>query len=448
MDDGTIIYVSGPATVRRVSGDGGVSSLVTTDTEGQHRRTIPTLSAVPGSRGYLYTSCPGNCAIESAVYVFDFAADSARLLVPNAAGAWYAPTGHLLYTDRAGGLYAAGFERRRLALTTGAVPVIEGVVPTSVALSASGSLLYAFEAAGPNSSELTWVSRDGRTQPLDSSWRGNFEYPALSPDGKALAVSLRDGTTQLWLWRVDGTRQRLTQEGSVNWRPAWTPDGRSVTFLSNMSGGTSQDDFEVYLMPVDGSAPPQSFLRHSFGLWEAELSRDGQWLVVRSDEGGGDGNVRARRLGGDTALVGLLVDKNLTTQVALSPDSRWLAYVSNASGRREVYVSPFPGMASTRLISRDGGTEPRWAHSGRELFYKSGNQLMAVPVTPGPTFTSGNPRPLFPVAGYLGARNRQQYDVAPDDRRFVMIRELGDKTSGSAVFVDNWFGELKAKVRQ
>jgi serine/threonine-protein kinase len=421
--------------------------VVQEDSLSRRRRTIPVISPLPGSRGFLFTSCPGNCAFESAVYVFDFAADSARLLVANAAGAWYTPTGHLLYTDRAGGLYAAGFDPGRLALTSGPIPMIEGVVPASVAASTTGSLLYSVRSADRSPSELVWVSRDGRTEPFDSSWHGEFEYPALSPDGRSLAVSVRDAAIHLWIWRSDGTRQKLTQDGTVNWRPAWTSDGRSVAYLSNVRGQVSQDDFDAYLARVDGSAPPQLLLRHAFGLWEVEFSRDGQWLVVRSDEAGDNANIRARRLTGDTTLLGLVVDKYLTTQVALSPDGRWLAYVSTLTGQRELYVAPFPAMAPTRLISRDGGTEPRWAHSGRELFYKSRNQLVVVPVTPGPTFTSGVPRPLFPVAGYRSARNRQQYDVAPDDRRFIMIRDLRDEAGGKVVYVENWFTELQARLK-
>jgi serine/threonine-protein kinase len=447
LDDGTIIFVSDHLGLRRISADGGASSVVLSDSS-SHRRSIPTVWPLPGSRGLLYTTCPGNCAIESAVYVFDFAADSGRVLVENAVGAWYAPTGHLLYTDRAGGLYAAGFDANRLQLTTGPAPVIDGVAPASFTLSASGSVLYSVGVGRQTLSELVWVSRDGSAEPVDSSWRGEFEYPALSPDGTALAVSVRDGSTQLWIRRADGTRQKLTQEGTVSWRPSWSPDGRSVAYVSNMRGGGSQDDFDVYRMRVDGSAPAELLLRHTFGLWEAEFSRDGQWLVVRSDEAGNDANIRGRRLSGDTTLVPLVVDKSVSTQVALSPDGRWLAYVSNATGRREVYVAPFPDMTSNRLVSRDGGVEPRWAHSGRELFYKSGSQFMAVEVMPGPTFTSGAPRPLFPLAGYRGARNRQQYDISPDGRRFVMIKELGDDSRGNAVYVENWFAELKAQLKK
>ena len=446
LDDGTIVYTGAAGDLRRVSSDGGSSRPVRTST-GLRRANLTAFSPVPGSRGVLYTRCPGNCSVETAIYVFDFAADSGRLLVPNAAGAWYSPTGHLLYTDRAGGLYAAGFDPKRLALTSGAVPVIEDVAPAGFTMSASGSVLYSVNAGGVAPSELVWVSRDGRVEPLDSSWRGDFQYPALSPDGKALAVSVRDGSTQIWIRRSDGTRQKLTDSGSVNWRPSWLPDGRSIAFLSNRGGGGNQDDYDAYQMPVDGSAPARLLLHHRFGLWETEVSRDGQWLVVRSDEADGKSSIRGRRLRGDTALVPLVVGKGLADYASLSPDGRWLAYGDDASGRKEVYVTPFPGATSFQLVSRDGGTEPRWAHSGRELFFKSGTQLMTVPVAPGPTFVAGTPRPLFSITEYREARNRQQYDVTPDDRRFVMIRDLSGKTPGTVIYVEHWFEELEAKLR-
>jgi dipeptidyl aminopeptidase/acylaminoacyl peptidase len=365
--------------------------------------------------------------------------------VENSAGAWYSPTGHLLYTDRAGGLYAAGFDPERLQLTTPAVPLLENVVPTTLVLSTTGTALYSVAVGARRPSELLWVSRDGRTSPLDSTWRGEFDYPAISPDGRALAVSVRDGPTQLWIWRADGTRQKLTQDGSVNWRPSWSLDGQSIVFASNKRGGGSQDAFDVYRMPVDGSAPPALLVDHTFGLWEAELSRDGQWLIVRADEAEGGATIRARRLTGDSTLLPLVVDKYASLQVALSPDGKWLAYTSDATGRFEVYVAPFPGMSSTRLVSTGGGTEPHWSRNGKELFYKGAGRMMVVEVKPGTAFTPGTPRPLFSLSGYRGARNRPQYDVAPDGR-FLMVRDYNDDTGEELVYVENWFEELKAKA--
>ncbi len=444
LDDGSIVYNDKLNDMRRISADGGASSVI--ERYADRRATLVTLSPLPDGRGVLYTGCPGNCAIGSSVYAHGLGSDSATLLVSNAVGAWHARDGHLLYTDRAGGLYAAGFALDRLQLTTGAVPVIDGVEPARFALSASGSALYTLDVESRAESELVWVSRDGKTELVDPAWRGRFEYPSLSPDGQAIAVSMREATTDLWIRRSDGTRQKVTQEGTLNWRASWTADGRSLVFVSTAGTAGGTNDPAIFSLRVDQSARPELLLRHTFGAWEAELSRDGSWLVFRSDEEGADGNILARRLQGDTAVLRLVSSKATDTQVALSPDGRWLAYTSEISGRPEIYVAAFPDMSSTRLVSTRGGTEARWARSGRELFFKSGGEMISVAVPPGPVFTPGNPSVLFSLAGFRGARNRQQYDVGPGDQRFVMIRDLSSGATGAVVYVENWIEELKAKV--
>jgi eukaryotic-like serine/threonine-protein kinase len=443
LDDGSIVY-SGGNGLDRIGEDGGTARTIFTDSV-RSPRSVLTLWPLPGSRGFLYTLCPGNCAIASAVYVFDFAADSGRLLVPNAAGAWYA-SGDLLYTDRAGGLFAEGFDATRLRVTSGAVPVIPDVVPGTFTLSTTGAALYVTTAGAGVPAELMWVARDGSAVPYDSTWRADFQYPALSPDGRMLAVSVRDATTQLWIRHADGTRQKLTQDGTVNWRPAWTRDGSAVVFSSNRRGSGAQADFDLYEMPVSGTAPATLLQHWSYPVWEGELSPDGTWLVWRADEANEISHIRARRMAGDTAVVPIVVGPNISDELALSPDGRWLAFSGEATGQDEIYVAPFPSVAFTRLVSRNGGTEPRWAHSGRELFYRSEDRLMAVSVSPGPNLNVGSPHALFATAGYRSARNRQEYDVAPDDRHFVMIRDLG-RAAEQVVYVEHWIPELRAKVR-
>jgi eukaryotic-like serine/threonine-protein kinase len=446
LDDSTIVYAGRRNHFARVDAAGGESRPVGAGLSGSGH-SIMAISAVPGSRGFLYTACSGNCAIESAVYVYDFAADSGRLVVANAAGAWYSPTGHLLYTSRSGGLYALGFDAERLVARSGAVPVIDDVLPGSFTLSASGTVLYAASQGGKALAELMWVSRDGTAVPFDSTWRGDFNYPALSPDGNALALSVGDGTTQLWIRRSDGTRQKLTQEGLVNWRPTWTPDGRSLVFSSQRTPGGTQDDTNLYVIPVDGSTPAALLLDYTHGVWEGEFTRDGRWLVVRSDEQDGTSQIRGRQMDTDTALVPLLVTESNKMQIALSPDGRWLAYGGVGTGVREIYIAAFPSMTSPRLVSREGGSEPRWAPDSRELFYKSDDVLMSVAITAGEGVIAGTPRRLFSVAPYRSALNRQQYDVAPDGQHFVMIRDVAGGAR-DVVYVENWFPELLAKVRR
>ena len=441
LDDGTIVYADMRGGLSRVPADGGASVRIPVP----ERAGQPvTLSALPGSRGFIVSACSGNCSASTNAYVFDFKADSVRLLVSGAAGAWYSATGHLLYTNRDGGLYASGFDARSLELRPGAVPVLEGVQPTRFTVSASGTILYSAESTRAPS-ELKWVTRDGRAEPVDSTWQGFFEYPAISPDGSAIAVSLREKTTDLWVRRTDGTRQKIIAGGVSNWRSSWMPDGKSIAFTS-IRNPQDPHDVAAYVARTDQSARAELLFDAQFGIWEVEVSRDGEWLVVRMDELNLDSNVRARRLRGDTTLLPLLMDSTADAiSVSLSPDTRWLAYASNETGQRyEVYVASFPDMAVKVQASNGGGVEPRWSRDGRELFFVSGGQLMSVQVPAGPAFNPGNPRPLFPVAGYRRARNRQQYDVGPDGR-FVMIRE-GAAERANAVYVENWFTELLAKV--
>jgi hypothetical protein len=170
--------------------------------------------------------------------------------------------------------------------------------------------------------------------------------------------------------------------------------------------------------------------------------------VVRADNQASFGVFHTRRLRGDTTLRMIYSDSSFNTQIALSPDSRWLAFTSDHSGSSEVYVASFPDMQVKYPISQGGGSEPRWAHSGRELFFRSHGKLMSLPVAPGTGFSPGSARALFPVTAYANAVNRPQYDVAPDDSHFIMIRRPDREAGQDLVLVEHFFADLRAKVRQ
>lgn len=227
-----------------------------------------------------------------------------------------------------------------MALTSGAIPLIADVEPTGFVWSASGTVLYTTGSTSQAGAELVWVTRDGRETPLDSTWHGGFEYPALSPDGKAVAVGLRDKKTDLWIRQADGTRAKVDAPGVANWRPFWLPDGRSLTFIS-IGNPDDPNDVVVYGVGADGSTKPGLLQKSNWGIYEAETSRDGRWLVLRSDEEGGNGTVRFRPLSGDTTLIPVLVGSPGATGIALSPDGRWLAYSSVDRGAEnyELYVA-------------------------------------------------------------------------------------------------------------
>ena len=448
LDDGTIVYVTTEFKLVRLDPSGRAPTRLLRLPTGRLNGAVTSIAALPGTKGFLFVACTGNCAFASDAYYYDFAVDSARRLVRRAASVAYAPTGHLLYTARDGGLFAAGFDASSGSLTSEPVPVIDGVAPGRFALSPSGVAVYALASAAAESAELMWVDRAGRAQPFDSSWKGRFEYPALSPDGRTLAVSVRDKAMDLWLRRSDGTRQKINASGTANWRPAWFADSRSLTFISVGDREKDGNDVTVFRVSAASDGVPERLLRHRYGIFEAEVSADTQWIALRTDEEVGSGNIYARKLHGDSTLVPLVVNAGNDYQLGLSPDGHRIAYTISEAGVQQVYVATFPGMQSRQLVSRGGGGSPRWARSGRELFFESQGRLMVAPIGAGDALTAGEPHALFSLSGYRIARNRPQYDVAPGDQRFVMIKEPPNTAVPTVVHVEHWFTELKARVKK
>ncbi|MGH7628341.1 MAG: TolB family protein [Gemmatimonadales bacterium] len=199
---------------------------------------------------------------------------------------------------------------------------------------------------------------------------------------------------------------------------------------------------------ADGTGPPQALLTSPYSFGQVLQSRDGRWLLLRRAlNESGSGDIYAVK-SGDTTLVPLLTSPAQETAPALSPDGRWLAYSSDESGTPEVYVRPFPDVASGRWqVSISGGTAPKWARSGRELFYLNGRQeRVGTAVRPGAAFEVGQPKVLFPASSYILNPTYAIYDVAPDDRRFVMVRSAAATEETEVILTQNWFQELRARA--
>ena len=189
------------------------------------------------------------------------------------------------------------------------------------------------------------------------------------------------------------------------------------------------------------------------GVQEGFLTPDRKWVVAWVAPGPGTANIVGRRTGPDTTLVPLVANvKHDEKSPRLSPDGKWLAYMSNETGRFEVYIRPFPNTDSTKFaISTAGGGSPLWAHSGRELFYINGaREMMAVPISSGPPFRAGGPLTLFGLGEEIvhGESRSTWYDVSPDDQRFLLSRRAGagDRGATSIVVVHNWLTEVASKL--
>jgi serine/threonine-protein kinase len=421
---------------------------------------------LPNGRGVIMTVSHGGPGAMGSpadeIAVLDVATGRHRTLV-RGIFARYARSGHLLYVTAEGSLMGVPFDQDRMTITGDAVLLAEGVGvrvgggAVDLAVSADGSLWYAAGGVAEEGTlEPVWVGRDGVATRVADRWSGLIRDPVLSPDGKRLAVQIRDLQSQVWVKDLDqGPLAKLTIERTYNARPAWAPDGRSLAFVSAV--GPPAGDRDLYQRSADGSRAATLLLHEKRSIEEVTFSPDGRWLVYRVGSRVGDQDLYARRVGTDSsiALVATHADE---TSPAVSPDGRWLAYVSNEGGRPEVYVSPFPNTADGRWqISAQGGQEPVWAHSGRELFYRTaagrlgtgsdaGAQQMVMELHPGPGFVPGARRVLFPLIRFSLDPSHQQYSVTPDDRRFLMIRATESDRADQLVLVENFFEVLRMRV--
>jgi serine/threonine-protein kinase len=384
-----------------------------------------------------------------------------RVLIRDAMYARYAASGHLLYVTTRKALMVVPFDQNSMTVTGEPRTLVEGMRlgrfgSADVAVSQTGTLVYA-TGGGAGRQELVWMTRDGKSVRIDPDWIGDFWSPVLSPDGKRLAIGRRlDGArTDIWVKQLDrGPSIRLTGEQFESDLPAWTPDGRSVTFLSEKGSR-----FGYWTAKADGSTPPTLTLQVPMTVtaYMPVWSPDGKWLIYSTDATAADsGNIVGFRPGLDTAPIGIVATNNREVAPAVSPDGRWLAYVSNETGQYAIYVAPFPNTHAARwAISTRGGSDPQWSPRGNELFYRddSGN-FVAVKVKTGSTFSVEGTAVLFstPTVPRLGTApparlsmfRARRYAVAPDASRFLMIQsaEVGPE---KLIVVDNWFEELKAK---
>jgi eukaryotic-like serine/threonine-protein kinase len=444
--DGYIYYDGhlqgdGLARVRETGGSPEVASMP--DTSERYHNSP---DALPNGRGVLINIARGLGTAGFDAGVVDTKTGKHRVLVRGAASARYAASGHLLYVTPDGTLMAVPFDADRLTLTGEAVPILVDVAIHSlgrsdVTMSANGLLVYASRAMRAGR-ELVWVSRDGAVTPVDTQWTPvlSFGRLALSPDGKmvAVGVSSATGKSQLWVKQLD--RGPASKVADVGAGPSWSPDGKSIVFVS---------DRKIARVLADGSVLPtmvSTGASNAVRLGAPAYSPDGKWMIF--NRGGSD--IVGQRTDGDTTLVELVTGSAVEGRGTVSPDGRWLAYQSDESGRPEVYVRPFPDTKVTkRQVSIGGGANPRWSHDGRELFFVDDLlDLIAVPVTLAPTFAAGTPHRLFAAADFLPGSI--PFDVSRDGRRFLMSRQAGRASprSDELVIVQNFFTELKAKVKK
>jgi serine/threonine-protein kinase len=439
--------------VQQLSDTGGAPQHLTRLEKGEVAHRWPEF--LPGGKTVLFAAgtTSGNWATQR-VAVQSVGATDRRNLILVGTQPRYAPSGHLVYAQ-GGSLMAVPFDPQRLTVRGAAVPVVEGVLLASTgaaqySFSAGGSLLYVTGSVQSAQSRLVWVNRKGAEQPLAVPARG-YVYPRLSPDGRRVAVPIQEQESQIWLYDLSReTLTRLTFEGNLNGLPAWTADGKRVAFQSNKEGPPN-----LFWQLADGSGGMERLTTSEFTHNPMSWSPDGQllafteanpatgydiWVLRMDDTSAGSTQVRE-------AKPFLRTPFNESAP-RFSPDGRWLAYVSDESSRQEIYVLPYPGPGGKWQISTEGGREPVWNRNGRELFYRSGDKMMAVDIATQPSFAAGKPRILFEGKYEPTVFTAPNFDVSPDGQRFLMLKgsEQAQAVPTQINVVLNWFEELKQKV--
>jgi eukaryotic-like serine/threonine-protein kinase len=415
-------------TIRQVSDAGGSPSPVT-ELDGSRQEVVHGLPAfLPDGRHFLYVRV-SSTAENSGLFIGAVdqrpAEQDLRRLLPNAYALYSATstgTGRLVYLNQ-GTLVAQPFDLDRLATAGEPRPLAEGVGNYG-ALGffsvVSGVLAYRTGAtAGPGRNvQLTWVDRQGKPTGIVGD-PNTYVSVALSPSGAQALVDVGTvgaGLGSLDLWVIEfarGISHRITSNPAADRYPIWSPQGDRVAFSASRGGKA----LDLYARSFDSAGDDELLVKSDIDKAPTSWSRDGRYLLYNES-----GNVWLLRLEGDRKPVAMLQTEFTEFAARFSPDMRWISYTSDISGQPQVYVRAFDqskgawaGGAAIRM-SKDGGTQTRWRHDGKELFFQAppGGTIMAVDVQAGVEFRPGVPRPLFKL------QDPFPWDVTADGKRFLV----------------------------
>ena len=449
-DDGTIVFTPQARGfgVFQVSAGGGtpkpITALDATKGETSHRQ--PEL--LPGGETVLFTAY-GSTYQDVSIIAQSLKRGERRVLVEGASLPHYAPTGHLLYVQPKlpGVVMAVAFDPVSLKVQGTPVPVLEDVLTSrgdsaQWTLSRSGMLIYAAGGLQQAEGNLVWVDRKGAVTPAGTPLRQPYAFPRLSPNERRLVVTLEGIQSSVWIYDFAAKPlNRLTFDGNNDW-PLWTPDGKRVTYASNRS-----EPWQIFWRLADGSGKEERLLAKPGDQQPYSWSPDGKLLALYAGASSTGQDVWVLSLDGDRRSQPFLQTAASEIDASFSPDGHWMSYASDESGRYEVYVQPFPSSGGKWQISTEGGREPRWSRNGRELFYRSGDKMMAVDVVTQSAFQVATPRVLFQGPYEPTNSVSPNYDVSADGQRFLMVQPSEQQPAVTEFnVVLNWFEELKRSV--
>ena len=418
--DGAIWFTTGGSIglARLGAGDDSVTRPFGRQTDGMHLQQI-----LPDGRFALMARKPTGTSSGPALVLDLRTGEQTTLTTPPVVELRYT-AGQLLYVLPNGALQAAPFDPKKRRITGSAISLATGVSISGAGIAQldvapNGTLAYIPEE--PRS--LVFIEQTGSTRAATGALH-NFHAPEFSPDGRRLSVDLSSADGRdVWILSLDqGTLSRATYDRDGH-DAVWTPDGRSITYTSSRAGPLG-----IFRKRATGADPADSLLASPEVGYTGTWLRDGSALLttgVNLRPGSGT-DIAIVRNGGRGPIEPLIASRFAEAYPALSPDERWVAFVSDQSGRPEVYVRPFRGDGDQVQVSVSGGSEPVWGPDGRELFYRGQGEdepnLMKATVQAQPQFAVTSRVALFPVTDMVAAAPHANYDISPDGRTFAMVR--------------------------
>ena len=448
--EGVIVFgIYNGAGIQRVPAAGGAASAATAVSAARKQRSHLFPVFLPDGRHFLYFTDSADAETRG-IYAgsLDASPDhqEARRILATTFAVNFVPMdggkkGELLF-QRDGTLLAQTFDLRRLGTTGEAVPVAEQLGSWlnfgHFAAADNGTLVWR-GIVNAGGSHLGWFDRQGKSLGAEGAtydFRGAGAV-AISPDGTRVATARNaGGSSNIWLTTLSsGSETRFTFDPPVNFNPAWSGDGNSIAFTSNRAGST-----DLYQHASSGAGRDELLLKSDHSKNVNDLSRDGRFLLYAETDPKTNHDLWVLPMDGGLKPVLFLRTEFNELNAKFSPDGHWVAYESDESGRSEVYVRPFPAANGKWLVSRDGGTLPRWRGDGKELYYLAANRnLMAIPVAAGGSaFQPGTPTALFQAPP-----NPAGWDVTADGGRFLFTVPTGETAQTPFTVVQNWMSLLK-----
>jgi Tol biopolymer transport system component len=448
--DNSIVFGNGwDAGLTRVSAEGGKPEILTNPDPKREEFSHRLPSWLPNGKAVLFTVMRHGWDWQPCLALLRLDTRDWRVLLDDAADGRYVATGHLVFL-RQGTLMAVRFDLARMEVVGQPVALVENVMQAfsgssyfghtgagQFGISDTGSLIYAAGGVVPDpKTSSVWVDQRGSEQPVTAS-ELSFSSPRLSPDGQRIAYIAWGRECLVSVYDLGrGTNNRLTGEGRA-YNVIWSPDGKRLLFSWYKS-----PPMNLYWRPSDGSSPMERVITSEFDQQPGSWSSDGKTVAI-IDEHPDTGSDIAMLDVGSRRVTPFLNSPFNEEYPEFSPDNRWIAYTSDESNRRDVYVQPFPGPGMKYLVSSDGGSAPLWARDSKQLFYRQGNQMWVVDVLTEGGFSK--PRLLFEKPGYEHTFPLRTYDLSFDGQRFLMVKVEQNKPTPvtEMILVQDWFEELK-----